>query len=215
MGALGGGGQAELHGGREILQNAAPVALIVCPAAVAFIDDDEVEEIWGVVAKVRRRGAVGSTAGHEGLEDGEEDAAVLWDAPVLADHIGIDTDQGVIREGGEIEEGLIRQNIAVRKEQDTGPALAVFGQGPAAVEQFPGNLEGDAGFAGPGRHGEQDAVLAGGDGFECCVDGVVLVIARLPGPALGFEGDCGEAVAPGVVFGEGSPPRVHPGWGTG
>ena len=75
------------------------------------------------------------------------------------------------------------------------------------MKQFPGNLEGDAGLAGASGHGEQDTVLVGGNGFECLVNGVVLVIACLPCPALGFEGDCGEAVAPFVFFGEGRRPE--------
>jgi hypothetical protein len=38
-------GQLELHGGREILQNATPVAFVVRAAPVALVDDDEIEEV--------------------------------------------------------------------------------------------------------------------------------------------------------------------------
>ena len=53
--ALGRRGQAELHGGREIFENAAPVALIVGAAAMALVDDDEIEEVRRVVAEIGRR----------------------------------------------------------------------------------------------------------------------------------------------------------------
>ena len=46
--------------------------------ALAFVDDDKVEEIRRVVAEVGRRFAVLIFAtAHEGLEDGEKDARVL------------------------------------------------------------------------------------------------------------------------------------------
>ena len=56
--ALGGGGQAELHGGGEVVHDAAPVAFIVGPAAMALVDDDEIEEIGRIVAEIGRRLAV-------------------------------------------------------------------------------------------------------------------------------------------------------------
>ena len=53
--ALGRGGQAELHGRREVLQDAAPVALVVGAAAMALVDDDEIEEVRRILAEVGRR----------------------------------------------------------------------------------------------------------------------------------------------------------------
>ncbi len=53
--ALGRSGEAKLHRRGEVLQDAAPVALIVRPAAMALVDDDEVEEVRRVVAKVGHR----------------------------------------------------------------------------------------------------------------------------------------------------------------
>jgi hypothetical protein len=50
--ALGRGGEAELHGGREVFEDAAPVALVVRAAAMALVDDDEVEEVRRVFAEV-------------------------------------------------------------------------------------------------------------------------------------------------------------------
>ena len=46
------GSQTELHGGREILQNASPVTFVVCAATMALVNDDEVEEVRRVVAEV-------------------------------------------------------------------------------------------------------------------------------------------------------------------
>ena len=86
------GGETELHGGREVVEDSAPVALVVRPAAMALVDDDEVEKIWRVVAKIR---AV-IRPRQEGLEDGEEQAAVLWHFALLADVSGIDTNQGIL-----------------------------------------------------------------------------------------------------------------------
>jgi hypothetical protein len=86
--ALGRGGQAELHGGREVVQDAAPVALVVRAAAMALVDDDEVEEVRRILAEVGRRLAVLGRPAHEGLEDGEEQAAVLRHLALLADVSG-------------------------------------------------------------------------------------------------------------------------------
>ena len=46
------------------------------------------------------------------------------------------------------------------------------------LPQPPDDLKGGVGLAGAGRHDEQDAVLALGDGFDGRVDGVDLVVAR-------------------------------------
>ena len=82
--ALGRGGEAQLHGRGEVFEDAPPGALVVGPAAVALVDDDEVEEVRRVLAEIGAA-AVPRVAAHEGLEDGEEDAAVLRDLALLAD----------------------------------------------------------------------------------------------------------------------------------
>ena len=46
------------------------------------------------------------------------------------------------------------------------------------LPQPPDDLEGGVGLAGAGRHDQQDAVLALGDGLDGRVDGVDLVVAR-------------------------------------
>jgi hypothetical protein len=101
--ALGRGGQAQLHGRREVVEDAAPVALVVGAAAVALVDDDEVEEVRRVLAKVGRWLTILRRAAHEGLEDGEEDAAVLRHLALLADVVGRDAHQRIV---GKAEKAL-------------------------------------------------------------------------------------------------------------
>ena len=47
-----GGGESELYGWCEIFENTAPCSFIISAAAMTFIDDDEVEKIGRIVAKV-------------------------------------------------------------------------------------------------------------------------------------------------------------------
>ena len=74
-------------------------------------------------------------------------------------------------EGPEVvDHRLVDEHVAVGQEQD---ALL-----PAGLPQPPDDLEGGVGLAGAGRHDQQDAVLALGDGLDRRVDGVDLVVAR-------------------------------------
>ena len=108
--ALGGGGEAELDGRGEVFEDAAPRAFVLGAAAMTFVDDDEVEEIGRVVAEVGAGfGFAGlGRAAHEGLEDGEEDAAVLWHFALLANVGRLDPHQRVLGEGGKGVVSLIR-----------------------------------------------------------------------------------------------------------
>ena len=174
---------------------------------MAFVDDDEVEEVGRIIAEARRGLAGRIAAGHEGLEDGEEDVAVLRHAALLADDLGVDPHQRVFGEGRERVVGLVGEDVAVGQEQDarTAGRLAFalpVGEVPSALEQLPGELEGDEGLAGAGRQRQQDAVLPRGDGLQRAPDGDVLVVARLPVAALVLERDGGEAVAPDVLLGK-------------
>jgi len=216
-GALGRGGQAQLHGRREVVQDRAPRALVPGAATVALVDDDEVEEVTRVVAEVRLSLTIRARAAHEGLEDGEEDAAVLRHPALLADVAWVDANQRIVGEGREGVVGLIGQVVAVCQEQHARAsagrrAAAPVGQVPMALEQLPGALERAEGFAGAGGQGQQDAVASSGDGFEHARNGDVLVVAALPGATLVRERDGREAVAPGgggrVRVGEGHRPQL-------
>ena len=99
------------------------------------------------------------------------------------------------------------EDVAVGEEQDARPARRLAAQVPAAVEQLPGDLEGDERLARAGGQREQDALLPVGDRLQHALDGDVLVVAALEVAALVLERHGGEAVAPGVLLGEGQVPQ--------
>ena len=127
--ALGRGGQAELHGGGEVVEDAAPVAFVVGAAAMALVDDDEVEEVRRILAEIGRGLAVLRRPAHEGLEDGEEQAAVLGHLALLADVLRLDPHHRILGEGGEGVVGLVGEDVAVGEEQDARAARSVRGSG--------------------------------------------------------------------------------------
>ena len=98
-GALRRGGQAQLHGRREVVQDRAPRTLVPGAAAVALVNDDEVEEVARVFAEVRLGLTVSARAAHKGLEDGEEDAAVFRHLALLADVVWRYANQRIVGEG--------------------------------------------------------------------------------------------------------------------
>ena len=124
------------------------VLSVVGSAAVALVDDDEVEEVGRVFAEVGRGLAVFGRTAQEGLEDGEEEAAVLGDLAFAPDVVGFDADQRVFGEGGEGVVGLIGKDVAVGEKEDARAAQGFTAEAPAAVEEFPGDLKSDKGFAG-------------------------------------------------------------------
>ena len=209
--ALGRGGQAKLHRRGEIRQDVAPGALVVGPAAVALVDDDEVEEIRRIVAKVGRGLPVLGRPAHEGLEDGEEQAGVLGHLALLADVLGLDPHHGVLGKGverGEIVVRLGRQGVAIGQEQNARPARRLAAEVPAGLEQLPRYLKGDRRLAGAGGQGQQDPVLASGNLLQHALDGDLLIEANVPRAALVRERHRGEAVAPGVRLCEGPFPQL-------
>jgi hypothetical protein len=184
-----------------------PGGFVVGAAAVALVDDDEVEEVRRVVAEVRRRLAVLRRPAHEGPEDGEEQAAVFRHPALLLDVRRLDAHHCILGEGGEGVVRLVGEDVAVGQEQDARPPHRLAGQVPAALEQLPGDLKGDEGLAGAGGQGQQDALAPGGNGLQHAPDGDVLAVAPLEVAAAVLEGDGGEAVAPGVRLGEGAVPE--------
>ena len=111
--------------------------------------------------------------------------------------------------GGEGVVGLVGEDVAVGEEQDARAAHGLAGEAPFRVEQFPGDLEGDGGLAGSGGEGEQDAPVAPRDRLQsAAVDGLVLVVARLPFAAGSLELYRAEGVAPRVRLGEGAVPEL-------
>lgn len=157
VGAAGGGGEAELHGGGEVLEDAAPAGFVVGAAAVALIDHDEVEKVRRVLTEPGRGFAIGRRPAHEGLEDGGGHAALP------AQGIRFQASQGVVFKGGEtgeVVEGLIGEGVAIGEKENARAAVGLAREIPAGLEQLPEDLEGNGGFAGAGGEGEQDAVTS-------------------------------------------------------
>ncbi len=205
---FGGSGEAELHRWREVFQNGAPGALVFSPAPVAFVDDDEVEEVGGIIAKVGGGVARLVFARHEGLKDGEEDTTVFGHAAPLFDGVRVDANQGIVGEGGEGVVGLVGKDVAIGQEQNARAASGFAAEVPAALKEFPGELEGDEGFAGAGSHGQQNSVTPFANGLQHMLNGVVLIVAGFPGAAAVFKGDVGEAIAPRIRFAVGGLPEI-------
>src|SRR5690606_3011522 len=134
----------ELHRRLEVSEDIAPGAFVVRAPAVAFVDDDEVEEAGRIVAEVRRLRRVAAVvptiiftgggrdnrrylSGHERLENGEEQAAVLRHLALLADIRRRDTHERILGKRGERVVGLIGKDVTVGKEQDARPARYIIG----------------------------------------------------------------------------------------
>ena len=166
--------EAELYGWLEVFQDATPVALVLCSASVALVDDDEVEEVPGVLSEVGRV----VRAAHEGLEDGEEDAAVRGYASVLCHAVGLDAHQSVLLEAAEVYHGLLGERVAVGQEEDARTRAGLL-QVPSCLEEFPGDLEGDEGLASTCSEGEQDALLALRYALQDLAHSRFLIVARL------------------------------------
>ena len=174
---------------------------------MAFVDDDEIEEVGRIIAEIGRRLAVLRRPAHEGLKDGEEEAAVLRHAALFADVLRLDPHQRIFGKGRERVIGLIGENVAVGQEQDARPARRFAAQIPAAVEQLPRDLKRDERLAGAGGQRQQDALLPAGNRFEHALDGDVLIVAPLEIAALILERHGGKAVAPRIRLGEGAAPQ--------
>ena len=181
-GLLGRGRQADLGCGGEVIEDLAPGGILGGAAAMALIDDDQVEKAGRELAvellPLLRAG--------DGLVQAQVDLVCGVDAALLVegrgefdlravfalDGLGAGAELGHRgAEGAEVvDHGLVDQDVAVGEEQD---ALLAAG-----LPQPPDDLKGGVGLAGAGGHDQQDAVLALGDGFDGCVDGIALVIAR-------------------------------------
>ena len=187
LGALGGGGEAQLHGRGEVFKDAPPVALVVGSAAVALVDDDQVEVVPRIGAEGEGLRLALGGLGHEGLEDRKEHRRVHRRLSVVIHGLGLDPDQRAGLkdvEGGEVLEGLAGESVTVGEEEDPRLALGLLGEAPAGLVELPDDLGGDGRLARAGGQRQQQALAAGGDGVEHRVDGALLVIAKGPLSAL-------------------------------
>ena len=167
-------GQAKLYGWFEVLQDASPVALVLCSASVALVYDDKVEEVFGVLSEVWRI----VRAAHKGLEDGEEDAAVSGHTAVLGDTAWLDALHGIFLESAEVVLCLVGKDISVCQEEDARSSACLL-QVPSCLEEFPSDLESDEGLARSCSEGEQNALLALCYALQDLADSRFLIVARL------------------------------------
>ena len=209
----GGGGQPDLRGGAEVFEDFPPGRILSGAAAVALVDHDEVEEVGRELAEEL---LVLFGAG-DGLIEAEIDLVGGVDAALLVDGganrravftfdgsgVGRELGHGRAKGPEVVDHRLIDQDVAVGQEQD---ALLA-----ARLPQPPDDLKRGVGLAGSGRHDEQDAVAALGDGLDGGVDGAHLIVARclaaavlevaLQDDGLGFGGQAlpGAKARPQVV----------------
>ena len=170
------GGEADLRGGGEVVEDLAPGGILGGAAAVALVDDDQVEEAGRELAEE----LLALLRAGDGLVEAEIDLVGGVDAALLVERRG-EFDLGAVvaldglragaelrhrrAEGAEVvDHRLVDEDVAVGEEED---ALLAAG-----LPQPPDDLEGGVGLAGAGGHDEQDAVLALGDGLDGGVDGV-------------------------------------------
>lgn len=175
--AFGGGGHAELAGGGEIFEDVPPVAVLIGTAAVTLVDDDEVEEIGGILFIERIFPA------HESLKNRKiETVAFRNDPAVFSDFLRRQSSHCALVECSEVDQCLIGENVPVGEEEDARQTeLSGIGGGaqiPLGLHEFPADLESDEGFAGSGGESEQNPVASGGNGIKNAVDGDFLIVAR-------------------------------------
>ena len=115
-----GGGHAELHGRLEVVEHGAPTALVTTGAAMAFVDDDQIEEVRAVLAEYVFAGRA------QGLVDAKVHV------PALADVAAGNLVAGITERREHLGHRVINQNIAVGQEQDLRTAIFA-GSVPAAV----------------------------------------------------------------------------------
>ena len=161
------GGHAELVGGLEVLEDLAPVALVAGAAAVALVDDDQVEEV-GREFPVQAGAAL--VLG-DGLVDGEVHLAALDD---LA---GLDLAAGVAEGGEESCPWGRRPGCCGRRGRGCG-AGGARPCGSSGWTRASSRSGSHGGLAGAGGHGEQDAALPCRMASTDAVDGDLLVVAR-------------------------------------
>ena len=153
-------GQADLRCRGKVVEHLAPSGIIGGAAAVALVDDDQVEEVGRellvdvllflgagdslVEAEVDLKRFVGGAVGDFGHRRAER-----------LEVVGL---------------GLVGEDVAVDEEED-----ALLGSG---LPKPPDDLKGGVGLARAGGHDQQDAIFAARDGIDRAIDGDELVVAR-------------------------------------
>ena len=194
-GLLRGGGQAELDGGLEVVEDLPPCAVLAGAAPVAFVDDHQVEE----AAAELLVDVLFFLASADGLVERQVDlvARVHVAVPDLGHHRA---------EGLEVVgHGLVGEDIPIHEEQHP-PDLFRF-------PQPPDDLEDGQGLSRARGHGQQHPAPAPRDRLHRPLDGGALVVAGLLAAGVlvtGLPGELAGCVVepfPGAV----APPQVFRG----
>ena len=177
------GGQADLRGAGEVLEDFAPGGILGRAAAVAFVDDDQVEEAGRELAEqllpLLRAGDRLIEAEIDLV--GGVDAALLVDArwsgrswcrPRARWSWRWSLSFAIAAPNGRKSLTIVWSISTLRSARNRMRFLR------PGLPQPPDDLEGRVGLAGAGRHDQQNAVLALGDGLDRGVDGVDLIVAR-------------------------------------
>ena len=202
--------ETELHRRREVVEDAAPVAFVVRTAAMALVNDDEIEKVRRIFAEVGRGHTVLGRARHKRLEDGEEQAGILRHRALFADVLRLHPHERVVGKRGkrrEIIMGLRRERVAVGQEKDARAPrrlarLLPLREIPPRLKELPRDLKRDGRFSRARRQREQNAVFLRRDPLQHPVDRDLLVESQRPAPALVRRRHRGKAVAPRVRLGE-------------
>jgi len=182
------GGQADLRRAGKMVEDFTPGGVLGGAAAMAFVDDNQVEEVLRelleqllalfrpgdrlVEAEIDLEGGVDAPFPVERQRKVDRGAVLPFDG------LGIGRKLRHRRAKGAevVHHRLVDQHIAVGEEQD---ALVAFRIPTLRFPQPPDDLEGGVGLARTGRHDQQNPVLAFGDGLNRRVDGIHLIVARL------------------------------------
>src|SRR6185437_1062027 len=121
---------AELIGRLEIVQNVSPIAVVARAAAVALIDDDQVEEVRRIFPIQTRPPFVAG----DGLVDRKIDVATMADFAIL------DLEPRIAERRKSLGHRVVDENVAIREEQDFWFA-EVAALVPSSGPQPPSDLE--------------------------------------------------------------------------
>ena len=193
---------AELIGRLEVFKDLAPVALVAGAAAMALVDDDQVEEVGRVL---RCTGRARLVLG-DGLVDGEVHLAALVHLAVLDLPAGVAERRRTSCPSGR------RPGCCGRPGRGCAAGGARRSRFQRDVPELPADLERHDRLAGARGHGEQDALLALQHGLHGAVDGDFLVVA-LALPMAGWPGS--KAARGFVVFDLLAGPKALPQFGGG
>jgi hypothetical protein len=164
-----------------MFQNLRPVPVFPRAAAVALVDDDEVEKVGVVAVVVGFEDFFGMLlvgAPGERLVDGEKYIGVRRDdASLLFDKASVDFED-VLFERVEGVHRLVHEDIAIGEDEDSRPAFPDAVLGPPGLEELVGDLERYHGLSRTGGEREEDSVFPVRDGFHGFRDGDFLVVSR-------------------------------------